>query len=120
VNEWLYVPTHAGGQRGQQFNNSLRVTYQVNPKVKIAGTYKADKWCNCPNQISATARPRRRATGASRVCRRSMPRSPRRSPTSCLFEAVGLHLFERWGDMHLRGKGGSLDDPCARGPACRS
>ena len=28
-----------------------------------------------------------------------------------LFEAVGLHLFERWGDMHLRVNGGSLDDP---------
>ena len=28
-----------------------------------------------------------------------------------LLEAVGLHLYERWGDMHLRVNGGSLDDP---------
>ena len=28
-----------------------------------------------------------------------------------LFEAVGLHLYERWGDMHLRVNGGSLDEP---------
>ena len=28
-----------------------------------------------------------------------------------LFEAVGLHLFERWGNMHYRVNDGSLDDP---------
>ena len=28
-----------------------------------------------------------------------------------LFEAVGLHLFERWGNMHYRVDGGSLEDP---------
>ena len=31
-----------------------------------------------------------------------------------LFEAVGLHLYERWGNMHLRVNGGSLDDPAQR------
>jgi hypothetical protein len=28
-----------------------------------------------------------------------------------LFEAVGLHLYERWGNMHYRVDGGSLEDP---------
>ena len=28
-----------------------------------------------------------------------------------LFEAVGMHLYERWGNMHYRVAGGSLDDP---------
>ena len=28
-----------------------------------------------------------------------------------LFEAVGMHLYERWGNMHLRVKGGSLESP---------
>ena len=34
VNEWLYVPTTTPAvNEGQQFNNSLRITYQVNPKI---------------------------------------------------------------------------------------
>ena len=112
VNEWLYVPTTTPAvNEGQQFNNSLRVTYQVNPKIKIAGTYKADKWCNCPNQISATRAPE--AARDRRFPRLRQEHAEVTSPITnkLLFEAVGLHLFERWGDMHLRVKGGSLDDP---------
>ncbi|HKH74440.1 MAG TPA: carboxypeptidase regulatory-like domain-containing protein [Vicinamibacterales bacterium] len=112
VNEWLYVPTTTPAvNEGQQFNNSLRVTWQVNPKVKVAGTYKADKWCNCPNQISATRAPE--AARDRRFPRLRQEHAEVTSPLTnkLLFEAVGLHLFERWGDMHLRAKGGSLDDP---------
>ena len=112
VNEWLYVPTTTPAvNEGQQFNNSLRVTWQVNPKVKVAGTYKADKWCNCPNQISATRAPE--AARDRRFPRLRQEHAEITSPITSrlLFEAVGLHLFERWGDMHLRHKGGSLDDP---------
>ncbi len=36
-----------------------------------------------------------------------------------LFEAVGLHLYERWGNMHLRVNGGSLDEPAAGSAFCR-
>ena len=58
TDQWLYVPTTTPAvNEGQQFNNSIRVTWQANPKLKIAGTYKADKWCNCPSQISATRAP---------------------------------------------------------------
>ncbi len=112
TNQWLYVPTTTPAvNEGQQFNNSLRVTWQINPKVKVAGTYKADKWCNCPNQISATRAPE--AARDRRFPRLRQEHAEMTSPITnkLLFEAVGLHLFERWGDMHLRHKGGSLDDP---------
>ena len=112
VNEWLYVPTTTPAvNEGQQFNNSLRVTWQVNPKVKVAGTYKADKWCNCPSQISATRAPE--AARDRRFPRLRQEHGELTSPITSrlLFETVVMHLFERWGDMHLRAKGGSLDDP---------
>jgi hypothetical protein len=111
-NEWLYVPTTTPAENeGQQFNNSLRITYQINPKVKVAGTYKADKWCNCPSQISGTRAPE--AARDRRFPRLRQEHAEITSPITnrLLFEAVGMHLFERWGDMHLRHKGGSLDDP---------
>jgi hypothetical protein len=112
VNEWLYVPsTTPAVNKGEQFNNSLRITYQATPKIKIAGTYKADKWCNCPNQISATRAPE--AARDRRFPRLRQEHAEITSPITnkLLFEAVGMHLYERWGDMHLRAKGGSLDDP---------
>jgi hypothetical protein len=111
-NEWLYVPTTTPSvNEGQQYNNSLRVTYQATPKIKIAGTYKADKWCNCPGNISAN-----RAHEAGYDRRFPRLRQEHAEVTSpitnrLLFEAVGMHLYERWGNMHLRVKGGSLDDP---------
>ena len=111
-NEWLYVPTTTPAvNEGVQFNNSLRVTYQVNPKVKVAGTYKADKWCNCPSQISATRAPE--AARDRRFPRLRQEHAEITSPITnkLLFESVVMHLYERWGDMHLRVKGGSLDDP---------
>jgi carboxypeptidase family protein len=111
-NAWLYVPTTTPATNaGEQFNNSLRVTYQVNPKLKVAGTYKADKWCNCPNQISATRAPE--AARDRRFPRLRQEHAEITSPITnrLLFEAVVMHLFERWGDMHLRADGGSLDDP---------
>ena len=111
-NEWLYVPTTTPAvNEGVQFNNSLRVTYQVNPKVKVAGTYKADKWCNCPSQISGTRAPE--AARDRRFPRLRQEHAEITSPITnkLLFEAVAMHLFERWGDMHLRVNGGSLDDP---------
>ena len=109
---WLYDPdtTNPGGNKGYQFNSSLRVTWQVSPRNKIAGTYKADKWCNCPNNISANVSPE-----AGRDRRFPRLRQEHGEWTSTisnklLFEAVGLHLYERWGNMHLRVNGGSLED----------
>jgi hypothetical protein len=112
VNEWLYVPTTTPAvNEGQQFNNGLRVTWQVNPKLKVAGTYRADKWCNCPSQISATRAPE--AARDRRFPRLRQEHGEATSPITnrLLFETVVMHLYERWGDMHLRHNGGSLDDP---------
>jgi hypothetical protein len=60
----------------------------VNPKVKVAGTYKADKWCNCPNQISAT-----RAPEAARDRRFPRLRQEHAEVTSPITNKL---LFEAW------------------------
>jgi hypothetical protein len=110
---WLYEPdtSKPGVNKGTQLNSSLRVTWQASPRNKIAGTYKADKWCNCPNNISATQAPE--AARDRRFPRLRQEHGEWTSPVTnrLLFEAVGLHLFERWGNMHLRVHDGSLEDP---------
>ena len=86
VNFYKYEPdtSKPGVNKGTQINSSLRVTWQATPRNKIAGTYKADKWCNCPNNISATQSPGSRPRPAlSRVCARSTPSGRRRSTTTC-------------------------------------
>jgi hypothetical protein len=110
--KWLYEPdtSKPGVNKGYQLNSSLRVTWQATPRNKIAGTYKADKWCNCPNNISATVAPE--AGRDRRFPRLRQEHGEWTSPVTnkLLFEAVGLHLYERWGNMHYRVNGGSLED----------
>ena len=109
-NQWLYVPIQGkpGVNRGNVQQSSVRVTWQATPRNKIAGTYKVDRWCACPNAISATRAP-------ETAVDRRFPRLRQEhlewtSPITnrLMFEVVGLHLFERWGDMDLRQEGGSL------------
>jgi hypothetical protein len=111
--KFLYEPdpSRPGANSGWQMNNSIRVTWQATPRNKIAGTYKFDKWCNCPNNISATRAPE--AGRDRRFPRLAQEHLEWTSPVTnrLLFEAVGLHLFERWGNMHYRVDGGSLEDP---------
>ena len=111
-NEWLYVAdtSQPGVNRGEQVNSSVRVTWQASPRNKIAGTYKADKWCNCPSQISATIAPE--AARDRRFPRLRQEHAEWTSPITnrFLMEAVGMHLYERWGDMHLRSATGSLTE----------
>ena len=113
-NEFLYVADTAkpGILTGYQMNNSLRMTWQASARNKIAVTYKADKWCNCPDNISATVSPE--AGRDRRFPRLRQEHFEWSSPVNnkLLLEAVGLHLFERWGNMDLRLKqsGGSLTD----------
>jgi hypothetical protein len=111
--KWLYEPDtdNPGVNTGYQLNSSIRVTWQATPRNKIAGTYKADKWCNCPNNISATVAPE--AGRDRRFPRLRQEHGEWTSPVTnrLLFEAVGLHLYERWGNMHYRVDGGSLEDP---------
>jgi hypothetical protein len=110
-NEWLYVAdtSRPGINKGTISQNSVRITWQASAKHKIAGTYKVDKWCNCPNNISATVAPE--AGRDRRFPRLRQEHLEWTSPLTnrLLFEAVGMHLFERWGNMHLRRDGGSLD-----------
>ena len=103
LTEFLYAPsTERGLLAGRSYNSSLRATWQAAPKVKIAGTYKQDKWCDCPNGITAVVAPE-----AARDFRFPLLRQIHGELTSpvtnkLLVEAVGLHLYERWGFMHLR------------------
>ena len=110
-------PATPGVNKGTQVNSSIRVTWQASPRNKIAGTYKADKWCNCPNNISATVSPE--AGRDRRFPRLMQEHAEWTSPINnhILLEAVGLHLFERWGNMHYRVNDGSLDDPGDRAGA---
>jgi hypothetical protein len=112
--KWLYEPdtTQRGINAGRSFNNSLRVTWQATPRNKIAGTYKADSWCQCPNFISATRAPE--AGYDRRFPRLRQEHAEWTSPVTnrLLLEAVGLHLYERWGNMQLQRRG-SLDDSAA-------
>ncbi len=110
--KWLYVPdtSRPAVAKGNQNNNSIRVTWQATPRNKFAGTYKADKWCNCPSDINAT-----RSFEAGRD--RRFPNLKQQhgewtSPVTnkLLLEVVGLALYERWGDMHLRPTTGSITD----------
>ena len=81
VTKWIYAPAEGqpGVNKGQVKQSSVRVTWQVTPRNKIAGTYKVDKWCACPNFSQRDARAGGRApTGASRGCGRNTWNGPRR------------------------------------------
>jgi hypothetical protein len=120
-NAWAYVPVadDPGVNEGTVQQSSLRVTWQVTPKHKIAGTYKVDKWCNCPNNISATVAPE--AGRDRRFPRLRQEHLEWTAPITSrlLVDAVAVHLYERWGNMHLRQNGGSLESD-AQGPLPRS
>lgn len=118
-NEYLYVPDTStrGLMKGRLYNSSLRMTWQASPRNKIAATYKQDTWCDCPDEISGVVAPE-----ASRDFRFPVLRQVHGEWTSpvtnrLLFEAVGLHLYERWGRMHPESARGS--NPEARGLAER-
>ena len=111
-NEWLYVPdlSKRGEARARVQQNSVRVTWQATPKNKIAGTYKIDRWCQCPNGVSATRAPETAVD--FRFPRLRQEHLEWTSPVTnrLLFEAVGMHLFERWGNMHPTQGTGSIKD----------
>ena len=109
--KWTYDPdpSRQAVEKGRVVQSSLRLTWQASPRNKIAGTYKADRWCNCPDNISATNAPE--AGRDRRFPRLRQEHIEWTSPVTnrLLLEAVGMHLYERWGNMHLRVKGGSLE-----------
>jgi hypothetical protein len=110
-NEWLYVPGTAVGQnKGRYQTLQLRTTWQATPRNKIAFTYKYDGYCQCPSGVTATTAPE--AGTDNRDPRLRQEHLEWTSPLTnrLLIGAVGMHLFERWGGMHLQPRG-SLDDP---------
>ncbi len=113
TNAWTYVAdTNSPAEnRGDVQQNNLRITWQAAPKLKVAFEQKVDSFCNCPFALSATRAPE---TGYDRRFPRL--RQEHVELTSVvtprlLLEFVGMHLFERWGNMDLRAtdNGGSLD-----------
>src|SRR4051812_37983715 len=124
-NAWTYVPdtNNPAVNRGKVQQNNLRITWQATPKIKIAAEQKIDTWCNCPTFIGPVGAPG--SNGAASITQRAPEaandrRFPRlrqehvefTSPVTdkLLFEFVGMHLFERWGNMDLRdtASGGAL------------
>ena len=106
--EFLYAPsTERGLLIGRSYNSSLRATWQAAPKVKIAGTYKQDKWCDCPNGVSATVAPEAARDFRFPVLRQLHGELTSPLTSRVLVEAVGMHLYERWGFMHMQAPRGS-------------
>jgi hypothetical protein len=100
-NNLTYVPDNSirGQSQGTNVQSSLRLTWQASQRLKIAGTYKRDRWCTCPDQPSNESP---EAVEDFRFPRLTQEHLEVTSPVSnnLLLEWVGLHLFERWGNMH--------------------
>jgi hypothetical protein len=116
--EFLYVPaTTRGLLKGRSYNSSLRTTWQATPRNKIAGTYKQDTWCDCPNGISAVVAPEAARDFRFPVLRQIHGEWTSPVTSRFLLEAVGMHLYERWGFMHPQAPRGSSPDFEAIAPA---
>src|SRR5688572_20473853 len=106
--EFLYSPGPERGLLvGRSYNSSLRATWQASPKTKIAGTYKQDKWCSCPNDITALSAPEAARDFRFPVLRQLHGEYTSPLTSRLLVEAVGMHLYERWGNMHPQAPRGS-------------
>ena len=121
-NAWLYEPdlTQEVLNKGTWHSLQVRFTVQANAKNKFAATWQQQNYCRCPFFISATAAPE--TAQDRRFPRLQQQHVEWSSPITnkLLVEAVGMHLFERWGNMHLQTgdgsfftTGGSLTDPVA-------
>ena len=95
---------------GRSYNSSLRLTWQATPRNRIAGTYKADAWCQCPLGVSAFVAPE--AAWDYRFPRLRQEHAEWTSPVTdrLLLEAVVMHLYERWGLMHPQAPRGSAPE----------
>jgi len=107
--EYLYVPDTAnrGLLEGRSYNSSMRLTWQATPRNKIAGTYKQDTWCDCPNGITALVAPEAARDFRFPVLRQVHAEWTAPVTSKLLVEAVGMNLYERWGFMHPQAPRGS-------------
>ena len=107
-NEWLPAFTNEQARdRGKAYNSSVRMTWQATPRNKFAGTYKFDSFNDSETSIGATRTIE--ATRDFRFPRLTQEHAEWTSPMSnnLLLEAVGMHLYERWGGMHAESARGS-------------
>src|SRR5262245_43689255 len=115
-NAWTYVPDESAPaeNHGEVQQNNLRITWQASPKMKLAFEQKVDSFCNCPYQAGAIGATNNGVFNSLQAAPESARdrRFPRlrqehvefTSPVSnkLLLEFVGMHLFERWGNLDLR------------------
>ena len=98
-------------QHGDWWDSQIRLTWQMDPKNKFAGTWDQQFYCRCPNGINATTSPE--AANDRRFPVQQLIHGEWWSPltSKMLIEVVALHRTERWGNMNLRptGDGGSLN-----------
>jgi hypothetical protein len=120
VTKWTYDPdlSQPAQNKGVWHSLQLRGTIQANPKNKFAFTWREQNYCRCPDRISATLAPE--AAQDRRFPRLQQQHVEWTSPMTnrLLFEVVGMHFYERWGNMDPRVSsgnfffpGGSLTDP---------
>ena len=121
-NVYTYVP--ANGQNGASarpalslhgdwWDSQLRLTWQVNSKNKVAGTWDQQAYCRCPsppNVVPILSAPE--AFNERRFAPQRLIHGEWWSPltSKVLIEVVALHRTERWGFMALKptDQGGSL------------
>lgn len=112
ITKWTYVPdtSKQGENRGRYHTINLRTTVQATPRNKFAFTYKYEGYCSCPEGVSATVSPEAADDGRNPRLRQEHAEWTSPVTSKLLLEVVAMHLYERWGGMHLQPRG-SLDDP---------
>jgi hypothetical protein len=114
VTKWTYDPDTSGPlpqNKGVWHSLQLRGTIQANPKNKVAFTWREQNYCRCPDRVSATLSPE--AAQDRRFPRLQQQHAEWTSPLTnrILLEAVGMHFYERWGNMHPRVSAGNFFFP---------
>jgi hypothetical protein len=120
VTKWTYAPdtSRPAANLGVWHSLQFRGTIQATQRNKIAFTWREQNYCRCPDRVSATQAPE--AAPDRRFPRLQQQHAEWTSPMTnrILVEAVGMHFYERWGNMHPRVAngnffvpGGSLQDP---------
>ena len=101
INSFAYAPdtSRQGYTDIKQTDNQMHLTFQATPRNKFTATYDQQTRCNCPFYVTATRSPE--AGNDRRSPTQQLIHSDWSSPVTSrlLFEAVGLHRTERWGNM---------------------
>jgi hypothetical protein len=113
VTKWTYDPdtSRPAQNKGLWHSLQLRGTIQASARNKIAFTWREQNYCRCPDRISNTVAPE--SAQDRRFPRLQQQHVEWTSPLTnrILVEAVGMHFYERWGNMHPRVGNGSFFKP---------